>query len=169
MIMNIEKGVSRFEKVNYTLSIWLERIAIAGVLAMILATMIDVIGAKVFHWPLPASTEIVYLAQIVAIAGALAISKIDGRHVRIELIDKLRQPALGIIHAIVAFIGIAFFIVLTWKSFDYAQSLHMNHEVTATAKIPIYPFAIWMGLCCLPMIMVLIRDFVTSILETKKR
>jgi TRAP-type C4-dicarboxylate transport system permease small subunit len=167
--MNIEKGMSRFEKVNYNVSIWFERIAILGVLGMILATMIDVIGAKVFHWPLPAGTESVYACQIIAIAGALAISKIDGRHVRIELIDKVRQPALGIIHAIVAFIGIAFFILLTWKSFDYAQSLHMNHEVTATAKIPIYPFAIWLGLCCLPMVMVLIRDFVTSILETKKR
>ncbi len=167
--MNIEKGMSRFEKVNYTMGIWYERIAIVGVLGMILATLIDVVGAKAFHWPLPAGTELVYLCQIVAIAGALAISKIDGRHVRIELIDKLRQPALGIVHAIVAIIGLALFILLTWKSFEYAQSLRINHEVTATAMIPIYPFAIWQGLCCVPMVLILVREFITSILETKKR
>jgi TRAP-type C4-dicarboxylate transport system permease small subunit len=167
--MSINSSVNRFGKFNNTASIWLERIAIIGVLVMMFGTMIDVIGSKVFHWPMPAGTEVVYLAQLVAMGGALAISKIDGRHVRIELIDKLRQPALGIIHALVALLGLAFFFLLTWKSFEYAQSLFMNHEVTATAKIPIYPFAIWQGLCCVPVALILIQDFITSLLEMRKK
>ena len=167
--MNIDKGASRFEKVNYVLSIWLERIAIIGVLGMIAGTMVDVVGSKVFHWPLPAGTETVYLFQIVAIAGALAISKIDGRHVRIELIDRLPQPALGIIHALVALLGLALFIVLTWKTFDYAQTLRLKNEITATAKFPIYPFAIWLAVCYVPMVLILIKDFIGSLLEMRKK
>ncbi len=167
--MNIDKGVSRFEKVNYVISTWLERIAIIGMLGMIAGTMVDVIGAKVFHWPLPAGTETVYLFQVVAMAGALAFSKIDGRHVRIELIDKLRQPALGIFHALAALLGLALFIVLTWKSFDYAQTLRLNNEVTATAKIAIYPFAFWLAVCCVPMVLILIKDFISSLLEMRKK
>ena len=167
--MNIDKNVSQFEKVNYSLGIWFERIAIAGIVVMIIGTMVDVLGSKIFHWPLPAGTEVVYLGQIIAIAGALAISKVDGRHVRIELIDKLRQPALGIIHAIVALFSLAFFVVLIWQSFSYAQSLRVNHEVTATAQIPIYPFAIWLAVCCLPVVLILFKDFITSLLETRKK
>jgi TRAP-type C4-dicarboxylate transport system permease small subunit len=167
--MSTDSGVSRFGKINNTLSTWFERIAIVGVLAMIIATMIDVIGAKVFHKPLPAGTEIVYLCQVIAIAGALAISKIDGRHVRIELIDKVRQPALGIIHALVALIGMAFFILLIWQSGNYAHSLAINNEVTATEKIPIYPFALWQALCCVPVVLILVQDFITSILEMRKK
>jgi len=167
--MNIEKGLSRFEKFNYVIGIWLERVAILGVLAMIVCTTIDVIGRKVFNWPLPGETEINSLLQVVAIAGALAITKIDGRHVRIELIDKLRQPALGIIHAIVALIGLVLFILLTWKSFNYAESLRINHEITGTVKIPIYPFALWLFLCCIPVVLILIKEFITSLLETRKR
>jgi TRAP-type C4-dicarboxylate transport system permease small subunit len=167
----LEKGnnVNRLEKFNYSLSVWLERIAIVGVLGMILGTMIDVIGAKLFHWPLPAGTEAIYLLQLVAIAGALGISKIDGRHVRIELIDQLPQPAIGIIHSLVALIGLVLFVILTWASVDYAQALRTNHEVTATAKIMIYPFAVWMALCCIPMILILVKEFISSLLETIRR
>jgi TRAP-type C4-dicarboxylate transport system permease small subunit len=166
------EGMSRFERVNYKVSLWFERIAIVAILLMILATMVDVIGSNLpgnFKWPLPGGTEIVYLLQLIAMAGAMAIAKIDGRHVRIELIDKLRQPALGIIHALVAILGLALFVLLSWKSFEYAQDLFVNNDVTATERIPLYPFAIWLGLTSIPMVMILINDFITSILEMRKR
>jgi TRAP-type C4-dicarboxylate transport system permease small subunit len=168
-LVKINNILNRLEKFNYRLSVWLERIAIVGVIGMILGTMIDVVGAKLFHWPLPAGTETVYLLQIIAIAGALGISKIDGRHVRIELIDGLPQPTIGIIHSIVALLGLGFFVLLTWASYDYAQALRTNHEVTATAKIAFYPFALWLALCCIPMVLILIKDFISSLLETIRR
>lgn len=167
--MKITNLLSRLGKFNEKASIWFERLAIVAVVGMIAGTMVDVIGAKVFHHPLPAGTEVIYLMQVVAIAGALAISKIDGRHVRIELIDRLPQPALGIVHSIVALLGIALFILLTWASFIYANSLRINHEVTVTERIPIYPFAIWLALCCIPMIIILIHEFITSLMEIKKK
>jgi TRAP-type C4-dicarboxylate transport system permease small subunit len=167
--MKISNTVNRLEKFNYRLGIWFERIAIIAVLVMILGTLVDVIGAKLFNWPLPPGTEAIYLPQVIAIAGALAISKIDGRHVRIELIDRLPQPALGIIHSLVALLGIALFVLLTWASFNYAQALRINHEVTATSKIPFYPFALWMALCCIPLILILIQEFISSLLEIKKK
>jgi len=168
-LVKINNILNRLEKFNYRLSVWLERIAILAVVGMILGTMIDVVGAKLFHWPLPAGIEAVYLLQVIAIAGALAISKIDGRHVRIELIDRLPQPAIGIIHSLVALIGLVLFVILTWASYDYAQALRTNHEVTATVKIAIYPFALWMTLCCIPMILILVKEFISSLLETIRR
>jgi len=168
-LVKINNILNHLEKFNYKISIWVERIALVAVVCMIATTMVDVIGAKAFHWPLPAGTEAVYLLQVIAIAGALAISKIDGRHVRIEMIDQLPQPAIGIIHSIVALIGLGLFVILTWASYDYAQALRTNHEVTATAKIMLYPFALWMSLCCIPMILILVKDFISSLLETIRR
>lgn len=167
--MNISSGMSRLDKITFKISAWLERIAIIGALGMILGTMIDVIGAKVFHWPLPGSTEVVYLFQIISIAGALAISKIDGRHVRIELIDRLHQPGKGIVHSLVALLGLALFIILIWQSYTYALALHANHEVTATIKLPLYPFALWLALCCIPMVLLLIIELFNSLMEAIKR
>jgi len=167
--LNISSGMSRLDKITFKISAWLERIAIIGALGMILGTMIDVIGAKVFHWPLPGSTEVVYLFQIISIAGALAISKIDGRHVRIELIDRLHQPGKGIVHSLVALLGLALFIILIWQSYTYALALHANHEVTATIKLPLYPFALWLALCCIPMVLLLIIELFNSLMEAIKR
>lgn len=167
--MNISSGMSRLDKITFKISAWLERIAIIGALGMILGTMIDVIGAKVFHWPLPGSTEVVYLFQIISIAGALAISKIDGRHVRIELIDRLHQPGKGIVHSLVALLGLVLFIILVWQSYTYALALHANHEVTATIKLPMYPFALWLALCCIPMVLLLIIELFNSLMEAIKR
>jgi TRAP-type C4-dicarboxylate transport system permease small subunit len=161
--------MSRLDKITFKISAWLERIAIIGALGMILGTMIDVIGAKVFHWPLPGSTEVVYLFQIISIAGALAISKIDGRHVRIELIDRLHQPGKGIVHSLVALLGLVLFIILVWQSYTYALALHANHEVTATIKLPMYPFALWLALCCIPMVLLLIIELFNSLMEAIKR
>jgi len=61
---------------------------------MIVATIVDVIGSKAFRLPLPASLEVVYFCQLIAIAGALAYSEIDGRHIRVDLfVDKLPKKA----------------------------------------------------------------------------
>ena len=167
--MKINNILNSLEKYNYKISIWAERIAIVAVVGMIATTMVDVIGAKLFHKPLAAGTEAIYLLQVIAIAGALAMAKIDGRHVRIELIDRLRQPHLGIIHTIVAFFSLILFLALAWTSYDYAQSLRINNEITATTKIPLFPFAIFLGLCCIPLILIIIRELISSILEMKKR
>jgi TRAP-type C4-dicarboxylate transport system permease small subunit len=161
--------MSRLDKITFKISAWLERIAIVGALGMILGTMIDVIGSKAFNWPLPGGTEVVYLFQIIAIAGALAISQIDGRHVRIELIDRLPQPGKGIVHSLVAILGLVLFIVLVWQSFVYALALKAANEITVTINIPLFPFAIWQALCCIPMVLLLITELYSSLMEVIKR
>ncbi len=167
--MKITDTIGRLDKFNVKISIWFERVAIIAVLGMILGTLIDVIGAKVFNAPLRAGTELIYLLQVIAIGGALAISKIDGRHVRIELIDRLPQPALGIIHSLVALLGIVLFALLTWGSFEYMQSLRINNDVTSNVRFPLFPFALWQGLCCIPVILILISEFVGSLREIKRK
>jgi TRAP-type C4-dicarboxylate transport system permease small subunit len=150
-------------------SIWFERIAMVGILGIILATLIDVIGAKIFHKPLAAGTEIVYFLQIVAIAGTLAIAQVDGRHVRLEFVDSLPKTLRHLLRALSDTLGLALFVILIYKSFEYAQTLNAVHEVTAASRVPLYPFAIWIGLCGIPMCLVLIKGIVFSIVEVGKR
>ena len=57
------------DKSSYWSSIWFERVAMVGIVGIIVVTLIDVIGAKIFHKPLAAGTEAVYFLQIIAIAG----------------------------------------------------------------------------------------------------
>jgi TRAP-type C4-dicarboxylate transport system permease small subunit len=162
--------VNRFEKFSYRLSSWFEHIAIVGFLGMMISTLVDVVGAKAFHWPLPMGTEAVYLFQIIAIAGAIAFGQIDGRHIRVELfVDKLPRKARAFFHGLAALLGLVLFVILTWKSFQYALALQTARDVTSTSRIPIYPFAFWLSLCCVPVCLVLIGEILKAISEGIKK
>jgi TRAP-type C4-dicarboxylate transport system permease small subunit len=148
------------------LSVWFERAAIIGFLGMLVSTVIDVVGAKVFKWPLPVGTEAVYLCQVIAIGGAIAFGQIDGRHIRVELfVDKLPRRARAFFHALAALLSLALFVILLWESFEYGQALRLARDVTATSKIPLFPFAFWLTLSFIPVCLVLLGELLNSILE----
>ncbi len=157
------------DKSSFLSSLWFERFAMVAIVGIIVATLVDVIGAKLFHKPLSAGTEIVYFLQIIAIAGALAFAQLDGRHVRLEFVDSLPKRAKSILYFLSSLLGLALFIILCWKSFEYAQALRTANEVTAASRVPLFPFAIWIGICCIPMCLVLIRGMVNSIVEVVKK
>jgi TRAP-type transport system small permease protein len=157
------------DKSSFWTSVWFERAAMVGIVGIIVVTLIDVIGAKIFHKPLAAGTEAVYFLQIIAIAGTLAFAQIENRHVRLEFVDSLPRPIRGSFSFISSILGLALFIMLAWKSFAYAQSLETANEVTSASRIPIYPFAIWVGISCIPMCLVLLNSLVKSIVEVIRR
>jgi TRAP-type C4-dicarboxylate transport system permease small subunit len=158
-----------FSKFSFVLSAWFERIAVVGIVGIIIATIIDVVGAKVFHAPLAAGTEVVYFLQVIAISGGLAFAKIDGRHIRLEFVDGFPKPTKGIFNFIVAVLGLGLFVILSWKSFEYAQALRRVNEITSASRIPIFPFVIWVGISCIPLCLVLLKDMINSAIEAVKR
>ena len=156
-------------KSSYWSSVWFERIAMVGIVGIIIATVIDVLGAKLFGKPLAAGTEVVYFLQIVAMAGGLAFAQIEGRHVRIEFVDSAPKIIKNALNFISAVLGLALFVLLGWYSFEYAQDLRNAGEVTAASRIPLFPFAIWVGICCIPMCLVLLKGMVNSVIEVIKK
>jgi TRAP-type C4-dicarboxylate transport system permease small subunit len=165
-LLKIADGVSRFEKFTTWLSAWFEHIAIFGFLGMMLATLIDVVGAKAFNWPLPVGTEAVYLPQLIAVAGAMAYGQIEGRHIRVELVlDRFPRKVRALFHGLAALLGLALFAILAWKSYQYGMTLREANEVTVVSRMPLFPFAFFLGLCCIPMCLVLIVDLIKAIRE----
>jgi TRAP-type C4-dicarboxylate transport system permease small subunit len=162
--------LSRFERFTNWLSSWFEHIAIFGFLGMMAGTFVDVVGAKVFTWPLPAGLEVVYFCQLIAIGGALAYGEIDGRHIRVELfVDLFPRGARAFFHGLAALLGLGLFAVLTWKTYQYGVTLRAANEVTATSRIPIFPFAFWLCLCFVPLCLVLIVELMKAISEGMKK
>jgi TRAP-type C4-dicarboxylate transport system permease small subunit len=168
--LKITNGVDRFERFAYWLSSWFEHIAIVGFLGMMVGTLVDVVGSKAFKWPLPASLEVVFFCQLVAISGALAYGEIDRRHIRVELlVDRFPQIVRAFFHGFAAVLGLCFFVILTWKAYQYAMSVRAINDVTATSRIPLYPFVLWLGLSFVPLCLVLTGEIFKAILEGLKK
>jgi TRAP-type C4-dicarboxylate transport system permease small subunit len=84
--MKFKKWLNRTDKFTRSSSRQLEWIGVIGILLMFLANLVDVVGAKLFLWPIPGATEVISFSQIVAIAPAIAFTLLLDRHIRVEFI-----------------------------------------------------------------------------------
>ena len=152
------------DKFTTAVSRWFERVGMASLTAMGAATLIDVLGSKMFHRPLPGSTEIIGVIQVIAIAGGLAFSKIDGRHIRVEFIfDLLPERWKAALDIFSSILGLGFFAVAGWMTYVHGANLSESGTKTFLLGIPLYPFAYWIALCCIPMIFAIVMDLIGSI------
>jgi TRAP-type C4-dicarboxylate transport system permease small subunit len=155
---------TKFRKFIHSLSRWCEGVGLAALAAMALATFIDVIGSKVFKWPLPGSTEMISVIQVIAIAGGLAFSMIDGRHIRVEfLLEWLPKRGRAVLDVFSDLLGLGLFAVTGWMTYEHGLSFFNSGTKTFLLGIPLSPFAFWIAIGCIPMVCVIIIELVASI------
>jgi TRAP-type C4-dicarboxylate transport system permease small subunit len=162
--------LGKFERFNRRVSNWFEWIGLAGLLLMMVITCIDVVGAKVFLWRLLGAIDIVMLSQIVAIAFAASMALILGRHIRVEFFfNLLPRRAQAVINSCVLLLGLGLFSVIVWRLCVLGYSFQTSGEYSATAHIPLYPFAYGIALASIPVCLVLLLEFLKSLTKRVQR
>jgi TRAP-type C4-dicarboxylate transport system permease small subunit len=162
--------LGKFGKSNRQLSGWFEWIGVAGLLMMMLVTVIDVIGAKLFLWPLLGAIDWVRAAQSVAIAFACAVTLIIGRHVRVEFfVTRLPRRAQAVTDSIVSLLGLGLFILIVWRLSVLGYSLQAGGEVSATAHIPRCLLTYGIALASIPVCLVFLQELLSSLARVVKR
>jgi TRAP-type C4-dicarboxylate transport system permease small subunit len=164
--MKLEKWLSRLDKFTRGFSRYLESIGVIGLLLMFLSNFVDVVGAKLFLWPLPGATEVISFSQVVAIAPAIAFTLILGRHIRVEfIIDRFPKRVRAAISSISSFLSLILFVLILWQSYVYGQSLQRAGEIGSTSHLPFYPFAYLIALCSIPVCLVFLMEVLKSLFE----
>jgi len=168
--VNFTAWLDKFEKFNRRLSGCFEWVGVAGLLLVMLVTNIDVIGAKLFLWPLRGTIDMVMLFQLVAIAFACAFTLIIGRHVRVEFfVNRLPWRAQAIINSIISLIALGLFILIIWRLCVLGYAFQTGGETTATAHIPVYPFAYGAAFASIPVCLLLLHELLSSLARAVKR
>ena len=156
--------IARLERFAGSFSNWLNWVAGAGLVAMLSLTVVDIIGNKLFKYPIPGGIEIVGFLGVVIASFAIAYTQVLRGHIQVEfIVMRLPKRLQGGIAAFVCLLGLALFSLLAWRSFDYAQSLKAAGEVSMTQGIPFYPFVYGIALCCIPVCLVLVVEFLKSV------
>jgi len=156
--------LGKFERFNRRLSSWCEWFGLAGLLLMMVVTCIDVVGAKIFQWRLLGALDIAVLSQIVAIAFAASRSLILGQHIRVEFFfDLLPRRAQAVINSCVLLLCLGLFTLIIWRLCELGYSFQASGEYSATAYIPLYPFAYGIALASIPVWLVLLLEFLKSL------
>ena len=158
--------LEKFESFNRRVSDWFERVGVCGLLLMMAITCADVIGAKVFKQPVYGALDIVMFAQLVAISYATAFALILGRHVAVEFFVILLPARLqAIVDSVISFLGLTLFALIVWRLAAYGYSLQIGGEVSATLRMPLYPFAYCIALASIPVVLVFLVDMLKAIVR----
>jgi len=164
MAMTDAAWFARVRRSIHSLSGWFEWVGLVAMATMGLATLIDVVGSQVFHRPLPGSTEIIGVIQVIAIAGGLAFSKIDGRHIRVDfLLELLPGRGKAGLDLFSSMLGLGFFVVAGWMTYEHGVNLYGSGTRTFLLGIPLAPFSFWIAFCCIPMCCVILMELFNSI------
>jgi len=162
--------LQKLHEFNHSLSAWFEWVGLAGLLVMMFITCVDVIGAKVFLKPVFGGIDIVMVSQSVAISFGIAFSLLLGRHVTVEFfVPRLPRRAQAVTDSIVFLLSLIFFVLIVWRLCVYGYSFQTGGEVTATARIPLAPFAYGIAVACVPVCMVFFLEFFNSLIRVVKK
>lgn len=156
--------IERTEQISRLLAGALVFVAIAALFSMMLVTWVDVIGGKLFTWPVPGLTDIVTSLQLIVIVSAIAVTEVRGMHVRVLFfVQKLPKRMQRGFAGLAAAVMVVFFALAAWQGYEYGQSLFLAGETTSTILIPLWPLAFWLVLCCFAAGLVFLAQLLRSI------
>lgn len=116
----------------------LKLIGAVALTAMMMLTVVDVIG-RFFKSPIFGSVELVgFLATIVVAAALPYTYKMDG-HVGVEILVRLLPDKTQIwVDLFTRMLTLVLFILITWQMFLYAKDIQHTGEVSMNLQFPIY-------------------------------
>jgi len=161
--------IDKFERFVHSLSNWLNWVAGAALVVMLALIVADIIGAKLFKWPIPGGIEMVGFLGVVVIAFAIAHTQVMRGHIEVEfLTTRLPKTAQKIVAGFVYLLGMALFALLAWRSYDFAHALQVKGEVSMTQEISFYPFVYGIAFCCISVFLVLLIQFFRAVTQVRQ-
>lgn len=145
------------ERLALSLSNWLNWIAGAALVAMLCLVVADIIGARLFKWPIPGGIEMVGFLGVIVVAFSIAQTQVVRGHIDVEfLVTRFSTTVQKAIACIVYSFGMLLFALIAWRSYDFARRLQATGEVSMTQEIPFYPFVYCIAFSCVSVLLVLL-------------
>ena len=71
----------------------------------------------------------------------------------------------ALIETVISFFGLTFFVLIIWRLLVYGHSLQIGGEVSATIRIPLYPFAYGIAVASVPVALVFLAQILKAIVR----
>jgi|LSQX01.2.fsa_nt_gb TRAP-type C4-dicarboxylate transport system permease small subunit len=156
--------MNKFEKTVIVISKALDKISAAGVFAMMLLVVYNVISRALFSRPLLGTIEYVGFLFTIIIGLSLANCALRGGHISLGiLVEKFPSRLRNVFEAITNTISMVLMFYTSWYLLEYAFRMIRNGQVSSTAQTPIYPFIIIVAFGFLVMGLVMILRIINTV------
>jgi TRAP-type C4-dicarboxylate transport system permease small subunit len=127
---------------------------------MMCLTVADVLSRATGH-PIMGTYEMVSLSSAIAIGFAIPFTSWERGHIYMEfLLDKFSRRNRDLLNTLTRIICIILFAFIGFNLFQVASDFYSAGEVSITLKIPFFPFAYGVGICCFIECLVFVCDIV---------
>jgi TRAP-type C4-dicarboxylate transport system permease small subunit len=127
---------------------------------MMFLTVADVLMPAGGH-PILGTYEMVSLMLAVVIGFTIPMVSLARGHVYMEIVlDKLSKRNKALLNTFTRILCLVLFIIIGYNLIMVGRELHMSGEVSSTLKIPFFPIAYGVGVCCFVECLVFIFDIV---------
>jgi TRAP-type C4-dicarboxylate transport system permease small subunit len=136
-------------------------IAGTALTVMMLLTVIDVV-LRAVSFPFVGTFEVVSLLMGIVIGFGIPQVSLDKGHVYMEfLIDKLSPRNRNLMNTFTRILCIVLFVCIGYMMIKIGARFHASGEVSPTIKIPFYPLAYCISVCCFLECFVFLFDITT--------
>jgi TRAP-type C4-dicarboxylate transport system permease small subunit len=150
---------SQFKTLRFVSKL-LNIIAGISVTGMMLLTVADVLLRAVRH-PIIGTYEIVALTLALVIGFGIPQVSLDRGHVYMDfLLEKLSRKGKNVMNTFTRVLCLTLFAFIGGNLFNVGARFHASGEVSPTIKIPFYPVAYGVAVCCLLECCVFVFDIV---------
>jgi TRAP-type C4-dicarboxylate transport system permease small subunit len=110
--------------------------------AVMMVSVVDVVGRYVLNRPLPGSSEITEILMAVLIYAGLPLVSLRRAHIAVDLLDSLTPPKVARARdAVVGILSVVVLGIVAWRLWAYADQIRESKDVTEYLKLPLAPFA----------------------------
>ena len=146
--LNVVKGMSTFLNV----------IAGISLTFLMLLTISDVV-LRFFKMPIRGTYEMVAYSGAIVIGFSLPLTSWLRGHIFVDfLVLRFSKKVQNIFNLTTRCVVIALFLLISWNLMKYGMDLYQSGEVTPTLRLPFYPIAYGVGVCCFMECLVMVGD-----------
>jgi TRAP-type C4-dicarboxylate transport system permease small subunit len=143
-------------------------IAVVGMLALSLLTIVDVSLRYFFSAPIPGLDEATQLIMAVIVSASLPIGIATRNHVAIDFFKRpIGRRYEAVLEAIGGALVLGMMTILTLRFAAYAERLMLRHDVTTIISLPIAPFwwavTVMLGICALLQVVVFLNQLAKAL------
>lgn len=139
---------------------FLNHIGGAALTFMMFLTVSDVL-LRAFGHPIMGTYEIVSQSLAVVIGFCIPKVSFDRGHVYMEFVlERLSKKSKAVLNTFTRIICILLFILIAYNLIGVGNEFRLSGEVTSTIRLPFFPLAYGVGICCFLQCFVFLYDII---------
>ncbi len=145
-------------------------IAMVVIVVMMLFTTTDVILRYFFNRPIRGSMELTQLMLLLAVFLGIAYIQYRKGHISVSVLtDRFPRKVQDILSIVAYVFSLGIIGFMTWAAFDHLKYIWDIARTTLILKVPVAPFQFALFFGYLMLFLVLLLDFVNSVLKVVRR